>query len=213
MMPQLKIKKESEFVQTEAEAIPVGWSIKRLKDVVDYKKGTKPSILYDSPCGNCLPYLTAEYLRGEEILKYAPITDRVVIADEKDIILIWDGSNAGDVFTGFKGIVASTMVRITVKSRDVEPKFLYYQLLIRSRTLKNATKGTGIPHISRDLFDNLLISVPPLDEQRRIVEVLSVFDQAIMVVNEILERLQRVRVAMLNTLMTRGIGHREFRQT
>ncbi len=203
MMQQLKFKKETEFVQTEVGAIPKGWNIKKLRDIISYRKGAKPSVLYDFPCENCLPYLTAEYLRGEENPKYAPIIGKkLVIADENKIILIWDGSNAGDVFMGFKGIVASTMVLIEAKSRDVDPRFLYYQLLIKSQILKNMTKGTGIPHVSKDIFENLLIPVPPLDEQRRIAEALSSVDGLIDVYRRKLDRLVRVRSWFLENLVT-----------
>ena len=35
--------------------------------------------------------------------------------------------------------------------------------------LKNSKKGAAIPHLNKDVFYNLIIGIPPLDEQNRIV--------------------------------------------
>ena len=38
--------------------------------------------------------------------------------------------------------------------------------------LRNSKKGAAIPHLNKDIFNNLLIGIPPYDEQVRIVDKL-----------------------------------------
>jgi type I restriction enzyme S subunit len=38
--------------------------------------------------------------------------------------------------------------------------------------LRNSKKGAAIPHLNKDIFNNLVIGIPPLAEQHRIVEKL-----------------------------------------
>ena len=44
---------------------------------------------------------------------------------------------------------------------------MYYKDLFR-----NSKKGSAIPHLNKDLFSNLTITLPPLAEQHRIVDKL-----------------------------------------
>lgn len=35
--------------------------------------------------------------------------------------------------------------------------------------LRNSKRGAAIPHLNKELFNNLIIGIPPLDEQKRIM--------------------------------------------
>ena len=48
-------------------------------------------------------------------------------------------------------------------------EYLYYYLLASFKQLKRIGSGTTIPYISQDKYKNLLIPLPPLAEQKRIV--------------------------------------------
>ena len=39
--------------------------------------------------------------------------------------------------------------------------------------LRNSKKGAAIPHLNKDIFRNLVIGIPPLNEQQRIIKMLS----------------------------------------
>lgn len=49
-------------------------------------------------------------------------------------------------------------------------EYLYWFLIADIDTLKRLGSGTTIPYISQDKYRNLLIPLPPLAEQHRIVE-------------------------------------------
>ena len=184
--------KMSDYVETDIGEFPKDWEVKKLKDIITYKKGVKPKQLYIKRIDdNYVPYLTAEYLRGQSEPRYVDMNEkRLLVAEPEDILMIWDGSAAGDLFTGFRGAVASTFVRIKCNRNIINCKYLYYYLLERVDILKKRTKGTGIPHINKDTFENLQIPLPPLEEQKKIVELLQKVDELIIRFNDFLQNLE-----------------------
>ncbi|MFG1350957.1 restriction endonuclease subunit S [Xanthobacter autotrophicus] len=57
------------------------------------------------------------------------------------------------------------------------------------------------------------LHLPPLPEQRRIAEVLSSVDEAIAATRVVIEQTRKVKQAVLERLLTKGIGHTRFKQT
>lgn len=68
----------------------------------------------------------------------------------------------------------------------------------------------------RIYFDHLAefrFLLPPLPEQRRIVEVLSSVDEAIETTQAVIDQTHTVKQGILKRLLTRGIGHTRFKET
>jgi len=194
---------------------PKDWNVRKLKDIIIYRKGIKPKRFYiKKENDDYLPYLTTEYLRGESEPKYVnPNENKIIVAEPEDILMIWDGSGAGDLFIGFKGIVASTFVCIKCNKNIIYPKYLYYYLLKKTETLKQRTKGTGIPHINKETFENLLIPIPSLEEQKKIVKILNTVDSIITDTTNLIEKLKLLKEKTLNLLITGKMWHKEFKDT
>ena len=57
------------------------------------------------------------------------------------------------------------------------------------------------------------LPLPPLTEQLGIVEVLSCIDLAIQKVDEAIARAERLKKGLMQQLLTKGIGHKEFKET
>lgn len=62
-------------------------------------------------------------------------------------------------------------------------------------------------------FLQLPMPLPPLPEQRKIVEILSSVDEAIQATEAVIEQTRRVKEGLLQELLTRGIGHTQFKKT
>jgi type I restriction enzyme S subunit len=205
-------RKETEIQETEIGEIPKDWKIERLGHLINYVKGKKPKKLYDQKINeNNLPYLTAEYMRGLETPKWCdPKEDpNVIKVNSDDIIMIWDGSYAGHVFTGYNGALASTMIKIIPKYNNLDKKFMYYYLTISFQILRGTTIGTGVPHINKKIFEELYIPLPPLEEQKRIADILSIIDSSIGTVDRAIVKLEGMKRALLNELLTGRIRVRE----
>ena len=148
-----------------------GWKIVKLNDVCDIVKGRKPN-LRATPNKGDLPYLVARYIRGLEDPEYgSPVEKGVVTLTEADTVIICDGSNSGEIFTGLNGIMSSTMGKVVKKTEIYDPYLRHF--LSSTFELFNGTKtGSAIPHLDKDAFRKLEIPLPPLAEQKRIVALL-----------------------------------------
>ena len=56
-----------------------------------------------------------------------------------------------------------------ISSSMYEPYVLAF-IQFHKETLRNSKKGAAIPHLSKELFYGLIIGIPPLQEQRRVVQ-------------------------------------------
>jgi len=194
---------ESRYKETEIGLIPEHWEVERLGQVVKTIKGKKPKILSKSPPKNSLPYLTAKYLRHgiPEQFVNIEIEKELPICKKEDVILIWDGS-AGQVFSGFEGVLASTMVKIIPVINNLDKSYLYYFLITKTNYLNSQTTGSVIPHINKTVFLNLPIPLPPLDEQQKIANILTTIDQKIQAEEKKKQTLQNLFKTLLQQLMT-----------
>jgi type I restriction enzyme S subunit len=148
-----------------------GWQAKRLGDVCEIVKGRKPT-LKAKPSNGDLPYLAAKVMRGSAEAQFASVEDRnSVTVEETDIIIICDGSNSGEVFTGFRGILSSTMGKVATKA-EIDGDYLRAFLASTFEVFNGAKTGAAIPHLDKEAMYQLRFPVPPLAEQRRIVGLL-----------------------------------------
>ena len=149
-----------------------GWEEVRFGDACELVKGRKPK-LREQPATGDEPYLVAKVLRGEPPAQYASLSDRNAIRVEADeIIIICDGSNSGETFHGFGGILSSTMAKLQINRDGVDSVYLRLFLLMVADDLKAGKVGAAIPHLDRDGLYAMRLPIPPLPEQRRIVAIL-----------------------------------------
>ncbi len=207
-----KMKVQREFKQTEIGKIPKEWEVVRLGDAITYRKGIKPKILLNQKEENTLPYLTADVLRMGTFTQWARETDESVKVNKNDVVLIWDGFYCGDAFIGFEGIVSSTMIKIEAEL-NLDKYFLFYFLKTHFKELNTKISGMYLKHVNKSVFKNLKLPLPPLPEQQKIAEILSTVDSAIEKVNQAIEKTQRLKKGLMQELLTKGIGHREFKET
>jgi type I restriction enzyme S subunit len=192
------------FKETEIGLIPEDWEVVRLGEVVKIIRGKKPKTLSESPTKNSLPYLTADYFRNRIPNQFVEIEieKNLQTCKKDDVILIWDGSKAGQVFTGLEGILASTMVKINPAIDKFDKAYLYYFLTTKFNYLNSQTTGSTIPHVNKTVFLNLLIPLPPLDEQQKIANILTTIDQKIQAEEKKKQALQNLFKTLLQQLMT-----------
>ena len=89
-----------------------------------------------------------------------------------DFVILVDGENSGEVFIIKEtGIMGSTFRQLIINSQINEDYILYYLKHYKS-LLKQNKRGVAIPHLDKYIFKNLLFRLPPLSEQKRIVDKL-----------------------------------------
>ena len=141
--------------------VPSTWSIARLNAVCQLTDGLK------TIGKQCL--LDAKYLRGKSS---ETIVEQGKLVYKGDNIMLVDGENSGEVFiVPQDGYMGSTFKQLWISSSMCEPYVLAF-IQFYKETLRNSKKGAAIPHLNKELFYGLIIGIPPLQEQRRIVQKL-----------------------------------------
>lgn len=73
--------------------------------------------------------------------------------------------------------------------------------------------GTTRIRISRKNLISLEVVLPPLSEQKRIAEILSSVDDAILATEKVIEQSKKLKKGLMQELLTKGIGHTKFKKT
>jgi type I restriction enzyme S subunit len=191
-----------EFKDTEIGRIPKDWEAIRFGDIANLVKGRRPREFANERMKDSLPYLSAENLRNNNVIQFVKVSGDIILVDEGDLILIWDGSNAGEFFLGKRGVLSSTMVKILLKEKLYDNIFLFYLLKTKEKYLKDQTKGTGIPHVDGTILRNLVIPLPPSEEQQKIAEILSTVDEKLETLRREKTKLERIKQWFMEELLT-----------
>ncbi len=187
------------------------WEKKKLKHIVSIQKGKVPKEMITTNSNKELPvYLTMDYLRGEsKKIYYVPDYEKYILIEDKEILLLWDGSNAGEFLWSKKGVLSSTMA--VVKPNDtINKQFLFYRFKDFERYLKDITVGMGIPHVNPQEFLNFSFFIPSLNEQSLIANYLdhktAEIDELIAKKEHLLELYEEEKKAIINRAVTKGIN-------
>ena len=113
------------------------------------------------------PYLEVKYLRGN-IEAEIKLSGKFIASNTKVILV--DGENSGEVFSiNESGYMGSTFKTLNI-ANGIDENYLLYFVDSKKDLLRKNKTGSAIPHLNKKLFFSLEFPLPPLIEQKRIVE-------------------------------------------
>lgn len=172
-----------------------------------------PSSTYNNN-RNGLPFLQGK-MEFDEIYASPVIycSNPIKIAEKNDI-LISVRAPVGDVnISPSKLCIGRGLASIRCNPNKTFYLFLFYYLKRNRKRFENISSGSTFKAIRKNELEKFEVLLPPLSEQKKIAEVLSTADQAIEKVDEAIKKTQRVKKGLMQELLTRGIGHKEFKNT
>ena len=138
------------------------------------------------------PYITgASSLNSEGIILNRWTHTPTQIVKRGDILLVCKGSGVGQL-TVLSNVDKAHIARqiMGIRAKNTESQLFIYHYLSRLMTeLKKRSTGI-IPGIDRKSILSLHISIPSLQEQQKVAELLSLIEQRIITQNKIIEKLQ-----------------------
>lgn len=148
-----------------------------LGQLVDVAKGKKPDAVALAQDGSSRRVLQINDLRGEPPQRFTK-DSRGVEARPSDVLIAWDGANAGTVGWGLEGYIGSTIARLRLKNpKRVFAPYLGRFLAAQFKILNAGTTGATIPHVDGNRLLRLRVPLPPEPEQRRIAAILDQADE------------------------------------
>lgn len=157
------------------------WKEYKLGDLISIKYGKDHKGLNDGPY--------PVYGSGG-VMRYA---DKYLY--DKESILIPRKGSLNNIFYQDRAFwTVDTMFWSEIDTTKVFPKFLYYQLTLVD--FENLNVGSAVPSLTIPIINDVDVSLPPLDEQKRIAGVLSSLDDKI----DLLHRENATLEALAETL-------------
>ncbi|WP_346690775.1 restriction endonuclease subunit S [Alistipes sp. Marseille-P5061] len=193
------------YKATALGIIPQEWEVMRLGDIVSITSGESPS-LYHLKAKGKYPYVKVEDLNNcekyqESSREYSDDNNTTIKAGS--IIFPKRGASIlnNKVRIAAKDIqMDSNMMAITPHTAIVDTEFLYIRIL--HERLYRIADTSSIPQINNKHIIPYKIAVPPLAEQRKIAEVLGVWDEAIEKQARLIEKLALRKRALMQRLLS-----------
>ena len=154
---------DGQLIDVECDIqFPQSWQVCRLSFICQLIDGIKQK-------GKQI-CLDAKYLRGKSV--GTTMEQGKFVSKGNNIILV-DGENSGEVFSvPIDGYMGSTFKQLWVSS-VMNLQYVLYVIRFYKEMLRNSKKGAAIPHLNKQLFYNIVVGIPPIEDQSRIVERVS----------------------------------------
>lgn len=140
-----------------------------LRKVVVAQKGVKPIALKNKIFKDAVPYLDIHALETGNFREYT-FQELGNLSSEKDILVVWDGSRSGLVLKGKRGVVGSTLMKLTPIGLNID--YLFYFIKSNYDIINSNLTGGGIPHVNSDLFFDLKIPYISIPSQKLVINEL-----------------------------------------
>ncbi|MCT7584567.1 restriction endonuclease subunit S [Aliarcobacter butzleri] len=208
--------------------LPKGWEIKSIKDLkLDISDGNYSS---KYPTQNDFIECGVPFIRANNIKSMTVIDKDMRFISEKqhnelkkghlkknDILITTRGDIGQVALVPDKYISANInaqIVRIGV-SESIFFKYLAYILTYEEtqKNIKSLETGTALKQLPVKKLDLLNIPLPPLEEQKKIADILSTVDKKIAFVEENINATEELKKSLMQKLLTEGIGHTEFKDS
>jgi len=180
----------------EMEKLPEGWKRVRLGDAIEYEQPQKylvKSEKYDERTG--IPVLTA----GKSfILGY---TEEQFGIYNTIPAIIFDDFTTDSRYVNFPFKLKSSAIKILKTKDNNNDLFFIYNVM----QILNFNPGSEHKRYWISEYSKISIPLPPLPEQRKIVESLETVDNAIEKTDRIIEKHKRIKQGLMQDLLTKGI--------
>ena len=110
-------------------------------------------------------------------------------------------------------IISSHLLKITLDHNKLLPFYLYYFLKTHFvfRQIIRESRGVVMGGLNTGIIKNILVIIPSILEQEKIVSVLSNVDNLINSYDTTIEETKHLKQGLMQKLLTKGIDHKKFK--
>ena len=183
------------------------WRTITLNKLGQIVTGKTPSTSDPSSFGGSIPFITPSDMDGRRWIKVTAryLTERGAhrikgsMIPAHAILVSCIGSDMGKAAIAAVDSVTNQQINsIIVETSDL-PLFVYYNLSARKSELRFIAAGSAQPILNKTSFGRLPIKLPPLNEQRAIVNILGPLDDKFELNNQMNETLESISQILFNS--------------
>ncbi len=186
------------------------WQEAKLGDICSFRRGSFPQ-----------PYGLTEWydeIKGMPFIQVADVNDSMSINEDtnrhisekakkqsvfvpKGTLLVTLQGTLGKVaITSYDAYVDRTLLIINNISNNISKEFLMYAIYMKFDSEKQTADGSIIKTITKETLTNFTIHIPTLPEQVRIVRLLKTYDEQLVMNEEMLNFMIRLKKGILQNL-------------
>jgi type I restriction enzyme, S subunit len=209
--------------------VPDGWTLSTLCELATIKGGKRlPKGETFASAKTPFPYIrVTDFSHGSVALNdLRYVTDAVrekikryvISSDDLYISIAGTLGLVGEVPNQLNGaLLTENAAKIIFNSKAISYKN-FYKFYLNSDDVKehfNQAKGTGggVPKLALFRIEVTPVLAPPFPEQQKIAQILTSVDEVIEKTQAQIDKLKALKTAMMQELLTKGIGHVEFKDS
>jgi type I restriction enzyme S subunit len=147
--------------------------VSNLGDYVTFVKGKKP---LEIVC-NLRPYLNIEGMESNAF-EYK-CANGMITSNKDELLMVMDGASSGTIYSGFEGIVGSTLAKLVISPQILTP--IIEQKIIEMNTkIKELNTGSAIPHANKEFISSITLQLDNGYETEVLIEKLKLLKNKIL---------------------------------
>jgi type I restriction enzyme S subunit len=199
--------------------IPEGWEVKKLFGICNFIRGkstfSKDELLYNGDYvalqyGKTYKvdeindsygfYINEEFYKETQIVKY---DDTILISTSETIEDLGHSAyyNRNDL-----GLIGGEQILLNPKNKKIDGHYIYFYSKLFSRELRKYATGIKVFRFNVNNLKTIYISIPPLSEQKQIVEFIKIANTktstAISLKEQEIEKLKEYKATLINSAVT-----------
>lgn len=207
-----KFKKEIVAFSVHEKDIPITWKISKLNQLCKVVRGGSPRPAGDPRYfGGKIPWITVgDLTKNDQMYLYS--VDKSLNEEGKirsrylekgTVVLTNSGATLGiPKILNIAGCINDGIAAFLDLKNELLPQYLYYVLFSWIGNFRNINQGMGQPNLNTEIIGNLLFSLPPIDEQRRIVFFILNIDSKLQKEILIHNQLANIKKGLMQRLLT-----------
>lgn len=201
---------------------PIGWQRKKIKEIGDVVGGGTPDRGNLAYWNGSIPWATPTDItalktifisRTKECISDEGLAKSSAKLHPKGTVLMT--SRATIAYPAIAAVpIATNQGFQSIRCKNgISNKFIYYSLIGNRARLEKLSSGSTFAELSSSVFKEFELALPPYNEQTEISRVLSIIDACLESNDLLLNKVTDLKKALLQELFTKGIGHKEFKDS
>lgn len=187
------------------------WKTKELKNVGKIESGGTPDTSLPENWNGSINWCTPTDITSLQTRYLGPTVRKLSERGLKNSsakllppnsVIVCTRATIGDCAINIVEMATNQGFKSIVPNENVETEFLYHSIVFSKKRLLRLAAGSTFGEVSKSDFERITISLPPLEEQRRIAAVLNACDQEITLLKQQLDALKRQKRGLMQKLLT-----------
>jgi type I restriction enzyme S subunit len=192
--------------------VPDGWNKSKLGEIAQLTMGQSPSSETYNYEGVGLPFYQGKTDFGAHTPKVRVWCSEPTKVANENSILFTVRAPVGDVnITLTQCCIGRGLAAINGTLAD--QSFLYQQIQFVKHQFTLLAQGSTFEAVNGSEMREFPLILPPLPEQQKIAQILTSVDEVIEKTQAQIDKLKDLKTAMMQELLTKGIGHLEFKDS